>query len=165
MADEFNPQNRTRYYFAAALADPAAPTVAEVTGAIDLSPGIMRDGVEGFERSPGSIDATTIVDSMETSVRDISSVTPGAFLMKRGSTSDSLNSQLLDEMTALLDTTGYVVMVLDGVVEAGALADVHPATVGDVSAMPLVGGQIGRYRIPFNHPADSVLNTTIAAGV
>lgn len=162
MADQFNPQNKTRYLFVTDIADRAAPTVAELTAGIDLSPGLMRDGVEGFQREQGTIDSTGITDSEETTEYDLASVTPGSLVMKRASTPGGPNADLFDEALALVGTVGFVVFVLDGQIDTGAFVSVHPSRVGLVSEMPYVGGQLARYTISFTHPAPSVINAVVA---
>ncbi len=151
MAEKFNPQGLSKYFWVPTIAGDAAPTVEELAAGVDLTCAIMTDGVEGFAREPQYVDATPLCATAEENVPGLATTTNGAFTMHRGSTADSDNSALLDALVDDIGTEGYVVFSLSGGTAAGDLVDVFPSTLASVNPQPAVGGQVARYKVGFSH--------------
>lgn len=178
MANKFNPQGQTKVLWVSkdGIADIEAPTVTELStdtsGVIDLTCGIMPDGIEGFSNEPTEVDATTFCSTMAESVPGIPTTTPGALTMARASTSNTDNYTLFEELKDLVAgrEEGYVVMALDGWGDtddgpaAGDIVDVFPSLAASINANPLGGAAIGTYVAGFTHPAPFALNVSVAGG-
>lgn len=163
MAEAFNPQGLSKYLWVTTIANPAAPTAAELAAGVDLTCAIMADGVEGFSSEPQYVDATPLCATAERNVKGLATTTNGAFTMLRGSTAGSDNSDLLNDLVGDINTAGYVVFSLDGSLAATHLVDVFPSTLASVNPMPAVGGQSARYKVGFSHEGAFQINKPIAA--
>jgi len=178
MANKFNPQGRSKYLFVpkANLADPAAPTEdeldTEIVGVIDLTCGILPNGVEGFAAEPTTVDATTMCSKQAETVPGLPSVTDGALTMARASDSTAANYTLFNALASLANShaEGYVVFVPDGWDEdsetgpaVGDIVDVYPVEVASVNSQPPVAGQLVSYKVGFTHPGNFELNKLVVA--
>jgi hypothetical protein len=180
MANKFNPQGRSRYLFVplAGIDDPAAPTAEELgtetVGVLDLTCGILPNGVEGFSSEPTTVDASTMCSTRAESVPGLPTSTDGAFTMARASTSDADNYTLMNALDALAvaHAEGYVVFLPEGWDAAGIetgpavgdVCDVFPVEVASVNAQPAVAAQLASYKVGFTHPGAFRLNRLVTAG-
>lgn len=162
MAEAFNPQGRSKYLWVETIANPAAPTIAELSAGVDLTCSIMTDGVAGFTREPQYVDATPLCATAERTVNGLASTTNGMFTMLRADEPDDPGSDLLDALTDDVGTEGFVVFLPKGAIEAGALVDVFPSELSSVNAGPAQGGQAARYMVGFSHYGDFQINKTVA---
>jgi hypothetical protein len=178
MANEFNPQGRSKYLFVplAGIDDPAAPTAdeldTETVGVLDITCGILPNGVEGFSSEPTTVDSSTMCSKRAETVAGLPTTTDGAFTMKRASTSGTANYTLMNALIALAGTfaEGYVVFVPDGWADdetgpaVGDVVDVFSSALASVNSQPAVAGQVGSYKVGFTHPGAFALNRLVTAG-
>jgi hypothetical protein len=162
MAESFNPQGNVKVFWVSSTLTTSAPTATQINAGLDLTCAIMTDGVAGFAREPQYVDATPLCATAERTVAGLATTTNGALTLLRGSTSDSDNSALLDDLVADIGTEGHIVFVL-GDVATGTHVDIFPSTIASVNAQPLVGRQAARYVVGFSHQGDFILNEVIAS--
>lgn len=177
MANKFNPQGRTKFLFVRSLANPTAPTATELaagtSGVLDLTCGILPNGVEGFATEPSTVDATTMCSKQAETVPGLPTVTDGAFMMARASTTGTDNYALIAELIELADehAEGYVVGVLEGWADdetgpaVGDVVDVYPVEVASVNPQPLAAGSLASYKVGFTHPGAFRPNVLVANGL
>jgi hypothetical protein len=163
VAEAFNPQGLSKYLWVENIADPDAPTVAELTAGVDLTCSIMTDGVAGFTEEPQYVDATPLCATAERTVKGLASTTNGMFTMLRASDAEDEGSELLDALVDDIGTEGFVAFLPKGVIEVGALVDVFPSELASVNAGAAVGGQSARYMVGFSHNDAFRLNKLVAA--
>ncbi len=180
MANEFNPQGRSRFLFVplAGIADPTAPTAEELdtetSGVVDLTCGILPNGVEGFSSEPTTVDSSTMCSTRAETVAGLPTTTDGAFTMKRASSTGTANYTLFNALDALAATLteGYVVFLPDGWNEdadetgpaVGDVVDVFRSAFSSINAQPPVAGQVASYKVAFTHPGAFHLNQLVTAG-
>lgn len=161
----YDPQGQTQIYWVTdIIADPAAPTVAEIIAGTRLDTMAVNTGVEGFEEGASTVDVTDLAARREKTVPGLATITNGKITFYRGDDPTDVEAILFDEFLADRDakTDGFVVAVLAGEPAAGGLADVHPSQVNAVNASTSAGGTGARFMVDFTHPASSVLNAVIA---
>lgn len=159
----FNPQGHSKVLLVSTIANPAAPTAAEVTAGVDLTPYLVPDGTSGFTSEPQTVDATDLAATREKNVRGLATTTNGSLTFFRGDDSGDGESDLFDDLVAALDTSKYVVFSHSGGTAAGDLVDIFPVKVASVNASVPQGGQAARFTVGFTHPAEPSLNATVAS--
>jgi hypothetical protein len=146
-------------WFVTTIADPDAPTAAEVTAGTKLGPVIRADGIEGFAPTNNRVDTTSIESTFETSVPGRTGFGDAALVLKKQSGSDTVYTALSTPNTA-----GYLVMrfgvVASTAPAAAQVVDVYPVQLGQLG--PLVEqGQVVRYRVPTAITGSPVLNVAL----
>lgn len=136
----------TQAWFVPTIANPAAPTAAEITAGTKIGPSLRADGIENFNPTGNRVDTTSIESNFETSVPGRTGFGDAALVLKKQLTSDTVYTAL-----ATANTNGYFVMRF-GVASATAAAaaqkvDVYPVQLGQLGKI-IEQGQVVRYRVP-----------------
>lgn len=152
MAESYNPQGRSQWYWVPTIAGAAGPTLAELAAGTVLGDGALA--VTPPTRTANTITATPITASEEHTLPALPGTTNGKLEMRRGDASSAASYALQNTMKALEGTSGYLVDVLTGKAitpAAGAVCDVYPATVNLVSNASKAPGQASSWAIDFAH--------------
>lgn len=141
MADRFFRRGKSVWYFLPAVANPAAPTGAEITAGTDLSPDIAE--VNGWDFQSNPIKTPNLADRFTPQIAGEDTVgNPQITIYDRDPSSDYRS--LLAK-----DTTGYIVMMPYGHV-ATRRAETWHVESQSVSDITTTGNEAARYRVAFS---------------
>lgn len=130
-----------RVWLATALANPAAPTVAEVNAATDLTPFMRRDGLS-TPKSANTVDNSDASSRQDKTSRGTFSAGPVVYTGYRDSTTDTAWTSLAD------GTTGFLIVRRFGgsaaAPAAGQKVEVWPVEVNSRS-MADIGDENQRF--------------------
>ena len=129
-----------KIYFATTLADPAAPTRSEITGATDLTPEI--DDIAGWTTS------TAFIETKDASSR-VRPQLAGATTFEGSSITFNGSSDGQDARTVFTrGQTGYIV-ICDSGDATGKKADVYPVEVGAIAKLRSLDNAPFKIRVDF----------------
>lgn len=138
----------TRASFVTTIANPAAPTVAELNAGtlLSTSTGLIAAGLEGFDAQPGEVDSTPLSSRSDTKQPGVSSYSSTALVMKKQTGTDSIFTTL-----TTFNTTGYIVLRRNVAVGTawtiGDKVQVYPIATGDWDYLPPERNTLSRYRV------------------
>lgn len=149
-----------RLWYVAAIAAPNAPTVAELTAGIDLTPQLVRDSLN-VERSATTYDASDASSRQDKQV-------PGTIGAGQVTATFQRDSVVADDdawTTLTEDAAGFLVKrSFGGSATAPAAAqklEVYPGVVN--TRRPLVGAESQRFESTWSVNATSYQDATVAA--
>lgn len=150
----------TRVAWVPAIANKAAPTVAELNAGILLQSVITADGLVGFEPETADVDTTSLASTFNTLTigRDTFSGTM-LRLKKQDGTDTAYN-------TLVRGATGHVVIRRD-IAESTAWTasqkvEVYPVICGQARRLAPEANTVGRYEVPTKISAAPELRATVA---
>lgn len=152
MAESYNPQGRSQWYWVPTIGGAAGPTLAELAAGTVLGDAALA--VTPPARTANTITATPITAEEEHTLPALPGTTNGELEMRRGDTSAAASYTLWNTMKALEGDDGFLVDVLTGKAvtpAAGAVCDVYPATVNQVSNASKAPGQASSWKVSFSH--------------
>lgn len=152
MAESYNPQGRSQWYWVPTIAGAAGPTLAELAAGTVLGDAALA--VTPPARTSNTVAATPITASNEQTLPALPGTTNGELEMLRGDVSGAANYTLWNTMKALEGTSGFLVDVLTGKAvtpAAGHVCDVYPATVNLVANASKAPGQASTWKVSFSH--------------
>jgi hypothetical protein len=134
----------TRVYYVPTIANPSAPTVAELNAGTNLTSTLTAAGLEGFEASPGEVDNTALSSTFDTKLPGVSSFSGTRLILKKQATGDTVFTL----MTAF-NTAGYIV-IRRNVLQAtawtiGQVAQVYPINTGQFDYLAPERNTVTRY--------------------
>lgn len=164
MAESFNPQGVSDWLFVTALADPAAPTDAELVLGTKLGQAVV--GVTAPARTPNTIESTPLTADSTHTLPALPGTTNGELELQRGDKSTAATYTLFNTMKAKEGDDGFLVKGLRGKADgfvAGGIVDVYPATVNTVSAANSAPGAAETWKVSFSHNGSFHENVLIVA--
>lgn len=147
------------------IADPAAPTSAEITAGVDISRAV--NSITGFETSPNRINTAVMAHAQElqsngpTTPQDASMV----LIEDDGSGSDDDSTARQDAYDTLEDdVTGYIVFVPKGTsAPATTSVEVWPISVAARNRSWSLDTETARYNVAFSISGVAVKDAVVAA--
>lgn len=152
---------RTRVAWAASIANIAAPTVAELTGALDLTPRITPDGLK-TDPSTADVDTSSLASRFDT--KEAGRVGfENELTMKRGGTP----TEDLPYTTLLYGVHGYLVVRRGVDYEtawaAGQTAEVYPSVCGEPANVAPAANEVMKFTSPQKVTSAPQTRATVAA--
>lgn len=167
MPEAYNSQGQIQVLFfptVGAIADPAAPTDAELATGIVLGDGALAYTAPGTK--PATIDATPITAKASRTLPALATISNASLTMARGDKSDADSYALFNTMKTHEGKTGWLVDAPRGSTDgfaAGGIVDVYPATLILVAAGAKAPGKPSEWMLEFSHNGEFHENRLIVA--
>lgn len=151
-----------RVTFAATIANPAAPTVAELNAGLLLQTLLTADGLIGFQPSTAEVDNSSLASTFSTKTIGRSEFSGTMLRLKRQTPlgSDTAWS------TLTRGTVGFIVIrrwVTEGTAWASTqLCSVYPVICGETSDVDVEANSVARYEIPTPITNSAFIRATVA---
>lgn len=144
----------TKVYYCPAVANPDAPTRAELDAGTDLSPEIAE--IDGWSVTSNQIQTPDFGTRFVAQIAGRIEASDSSITFYASSNSVDVRGLLPR------DTTGFIVW-LDGGDVSGQKMDVYPVTVTSVSKMRSAGSEAARIQVSFSITAEPSEDVTIPA--
>ncbi|MFD5916174.1 hypothetical protein ACFVYP_07060 [Kitasatospora sp. NPDC058201] len=150
----------TRVAWVASIANPAAPTVAELTGGIDLTPRITPDGLK-VDPSTADVDTSSLASKFDT--KEVGRIGYDSELtFKRGTTP-------IDDIaysTLRYGVHGYLVvrrnLAYATAWAAGQQVEVYLMACGEPANIPPAANEVGKFKSPMKVTVEPNTYVTVA---
>jgi hypothetical protein len=152
---------RTKVTFASAIANQAAPTVAELNAGTSLEGIMTPDGLVGFEPDTADVDNSALNSTFDTRLPGRASFSGTMVRLKKTSaTADTVYNLFVR------DVTGYVV-IRRGTTSStgwatGDKVEVYPIQTGETRNLAPEANSVQRYEVPLKITGQPTIRATVA---
>lgn len=152
---------KTRAAFVTAIANIAAPTVAELNAGILLQSTLVASGLAGFAPDTAKVDTSSLASTFNTAVNGKTSFDGTQLTFKKQIGTDTIHDTL-----AIKGTAGFIV-IRRSIAESTAWAtsqkvSVYPVECGEVVYMDPEENTVERYTIPLTISSAPNQRATVA---
>jgi len=152
---------KVRVTLALAVANIAAPTVAECNGGLLLSSTMTRDGMPGWEPDTARVPTTPFDGSFGTNMVGMASFGDPLLRLKKQTGTDTIYNTLVK------NATGFVIVRRDisklTAWTAGQECSVYPIECGEVRHLTREENSVSRYEVPITITDEPELRAVVAA--
>jgi len=151
---------KTRVAFVDAIADQAAPSVSELTGGLDLTFKVTRDGLMGLEPTTGEIDASSLGSTFDTKSIGISEFSGTGLRLKKQDGTDTVYNTLIRGKTGFLVVRRYIAATTAWA--SGQAVGVYPVICGETKELSPEKNTMARYEVPMMVSEAPTLRASVA---
>lgn len=152
---------KIRVSYVAAIANTAAPTVAELNAGLTLNSTITKDGLIGFEPDSATVDSTPLDGDFNTKKVGRTNLEGTMLRLKKQSGTDTIYNTLVKY------AAGYIVIRRDlpktTAWAASQEVEVYPIECGETKKLPPEENTLSRYEVPTPVTSEPVLRAVVAA--
>lgn len=149
---DYIPAGVRRYTFVPTIANPASPTVAELSAGTDYTGAI--NAVAGFSTTAADVDNSSYASNYTSTIPGLRSSAASTWTLKASSTGTDARATLSE------GTNGYVVIYNEGITMSGK-CDVWPVRIKSNSVDSVAMGALATIMVEFSTPAPPVKNVSI----
>lgn len=151
---------QTRVFWVPAIANNAAPTLAELNAGLLLESTMTMDGLVGFEPDTADVDNTSLASTFNTLTIGRDQFKGTLVRLKKQSGTDTIFN------TLTRGTTGYIVIRRDqaesNVFASAQVVEVYPVILGQRRRLAPTANTVTRYEVPTKITSLPTLVATIA---
>lgn len=151
---------KTRVAYVAAIANKAAPTVAELNAGLLLQQTMTADGLMGFEANTADVDTTSLASTFDTVTVGRDSFSGTALRIKKQDGTDTIFNTLQKGVTGFIVVRRYVLQTTAWA--AAQKVNVYPIICGTERELPPEANTVGKYEMPTKIYDEPVLRATVA---
>ncbi|GAB2951878.1 hypothetical protein GCM10027280_45330 [Micromonospora polyrhachis] len=148
-------------YWLPAVANLAAPTVAELNAGIKLSRILTKDGLPGWEPDTARVETTPLDGKFNTNKVGRSSFGDPMFRFKKQTGVDTIYNTLVKEAEGIVAIRRDIDR--DVAWAAGQPVEMYPAQCGETKRLAIEENTVSRYEVPITITDEPELRATVAA--
>jgi len=151
---------KTRVAYVAAIANNAAPTVAELNAGILLHQTMRPDGLVGFEAETADVDNSSLASTFDTVTVGRDSFSGTTIRLKKQTGTDTIFDTLQKGVTGYIVVRRYISQATAWA--AAQKVNVYPVTFGTERELAPESNMVAMYEMPAKISSEPTLRATVA---